>query len=299
MRTTSPRSSAKRSRSPRRGACSRCSSAARTSGSGVTCPVPPPGNLLLRDCQPEADRQRYGAGAFFPSALANLQHPQTWAAWQLYDRSSGQGARTAVNNWLRYGERMNFIVNVFRSRQQLTALYDQPGFRRSAPLHPAGARHRGRVSGRDRGPVWSALSEPSRERGTPPGRRARCARGCRPTRRRVRSSTTILGRHPECGTPRPRAGRAGHDVSRWSGAISANKDGVRRWISSSKRATTSTHTSMSTWSAARRASSRRTASPSSPRSSTPRSPRHTSAGVASRCSASPASSSRTGLVGSS
>jgi hypothetical protein len=103
---------------------------------GRDLPVPPPGNLLLRDCQPEADRQRYGAGAFFPSALANLQHPQTWAAWQLYDRSSGQGARTAVNNWLRYGERMNFIVNVFRSRQQLTALYDEPGSP-TAPLHPA------------------------------------------------------------------------------------------------------------------------------------------------------------------
>jgi hypothetical protein len=43
-----------------------------------------------------------------------------------YDRSSGQGGETAVDNWLRLPERMNFIANVFRSRQQLAALYERP-----------------------------------------------------------------------------------------------------------------------------------------------------------------------------
>jgi hypothetical protein len=42
----------------------------------------------------------------------------------------GEGARTAVDNWLRYGERMSFLVNLFRSRQQVSALYDPP---RSTP----------------------------------------------------------------------------------------------------------------------------------------------------------------------
>ena len=79
---------------------------------------------------PEVDRNRYRTASFFPDDLSDLQHGPTWAEWQLYDRSSGQGGRTAVNNWLRYSERMNFIGNVFRSRQQLTGLYHTPESRR-------------------------------------------------------------------------------------------------------------------------------------------------------------------------
>jgi hypothetical protein len=95
-------------------------------GFGRDIPLPPAANPLLRSLQPPADQDRYAIGAFFPKDLLTLHHRPTWAAMQQYDRSNGQGARTAVNNWLRYGERLNFLVNLFRSRQQMTALYDIP-----------------------------------------------------------------------------------------------------------------------------------------------------------------------------
>jgi hypothetical protein len=93
---------------------------------GRHLPVPPPANPLLRGDQPVSDRSRYHEGAFFPADLTTLVDSSVWAQWQLFDRSSGSGGRTAVNDWLRYGERMNFIVNAFRSRQQLSGLYDLP-----------------------------------------------------------------------------------------------------------------------------------------------------------------------------
>jgi hypothetical protein len=94
---------------------------------GRDIPVPPPANPLLLDDQPETDRKRFRPGAFFSNELSALEDPMVWAEWQLYDRSNGSGGRTAVNDWLRYGERMSFIVNAFRSRQQLTGLYEVPG----------------------------------------------------------------------------------------------------------------------------------------------------------------------------
>lgn len=100
---------------------------------GRDLPMPPPANPVLRDRQPEEDRKRYGIGAFFPYQLENLRWRPVWAEVQRHDRSSGEGARTAVNNWLRYGERLSFLVNLFRSRQQLSTLYDTP---RSAPSLP-------------------------------------------------------------------------------------------------------------------------------------------------------------------
>lgn len=107
-------------------------------GFGRDLPMPPPANPLLRDRQSPLDQARYGAGAFFPYDLQNLDNSPTWAAWQEYDQSSGQGARTAVNNWLRYDERLNFLANLFRSRQQLTALYDTPrALPSTAPGPPA------------------------------------------------------------------------------------------------------------------------------------------------------------------
>jgi hypothetical protein len=100
---------------------------------GRDLPMPPPANPVLRARQPEQDRKRYGSGAFFPYHLENLQWRPVWAEVQRHDRSSGEGARTAVDNWLRYGERLNFLVNLFRSRQQLSTLYNAP---RSAPTLP-------------------------------------------------------------------------------------------------------------------------------------------------------------------
>ena len=97
---------------------------------GRDLPLPPPANPVLRYEQPAEEQKRYAPGSFFPYDLENLQSRPAWAAFHLHDRSMGEGARTAVDNWLRYGERMSFLVNLFRSRQQVSALYDPP---RSTP----------------------------------------------------------------------------------------------------------------------------------------------------------------------
>ena len=76
--------------------------------------------------QPPADRERYAVEYFFPYHLQVFERSDLWAEWQKHDRSAGQGARTAVDDWLRYPERMSFIANLFRSRQQLAALYGWP-----------------------------------------------------------------------------------------------------------------------------------------------------------------------------
>jgi hypothetical protein len=93
---------------------------------GVDLPLPPPAHRLLRKQQPEDDIDRYAEGNFFPYDLQVIENVELWAEWQQHDRSVGQGARTAVDNWLRLPERLNYIVNLFRSRQQLTALYEPP-----------------------------------------------------------------------------------------------------------------------------------------------------------------------------
>jgi hypothetical protein len=93
---------------------------------GRDLPLPPAANPLLRDRLPQRDQDHYSEGEFFPYDLQVLKEPRLWALWQRYDRSNGEGIRTAVDNWRRLYERLNFIVNLFRSRQQLSALYDKP-----------------------------------------------------------------------------------------------------------------------------------------------------------------------------
>jgi hypothetical protein len=100
---------------------------------GRDLPLPPPSRPELRSCEPESDVARYRVGAFFPRHLEGLDARATWTVWQRHDRSLGQGRGTAINNWLRYGERMSFLVNMFRSRQQLSELYLTPGESTSDP----------------------------------------------------------------------------------------------------------------------------------------------------------------------
>lgn len=93
---------------------------------GADLPLPPPAHPLVSRDQPLADRERYAVEYFFPYHLQVLERSDLWAEWQKHDRSAGQGVRTAVDDWLRYPERMNFIANLFRSRQQLAAMYSWP-----------------------------------------------------------------------------------------------------------------------------------------------------------------------------
>jgi hypothetical protein len=129
---------------------------------GVDLPPPPPAHPLLRDEQPAADQQRYAKGDFFPYDLQVIESDELWAEWHRHDRSSGEGRRTAVDNWLRYPERLNFIANVFRSRQQLTALYGRPTSSPAPLLPPAtlGAVHDGFPEATD-----SRLAERFKDRG--------------------------------------------------------------------------------------------------------------------------------------
>jgi hypothetical protein len=98
---------------------------------GVDLPLPPPAHPLLHTDQPKRDTERYAEGNFFPYHLQVIDGPELWAEWEQFDRSAGQGVRTGVDNWLRLPERLNYIVNLFRSRQQLVDLYDSPS---SAPV---------------------------------------------------------------------------------------------------------------------------------------------------------------------
>ena len=93
---------------------------------GRDLPLTPAANPILRDRQPKPDQRRYESSDFFPHHLQQLADPSTWREWQQYDRSNGEGSFTRVDNWLRPYERLNFIVNLFRSRQQLSALYRPP-----------------------------------------------------------------------------------------------------------------------------------------------------------------------------
>ena len=91
---------------------------------GLDLPLPPPAHPLPIARPSEIDMKRYVEGEFFPAHLQVIESPELWAEWHTHDRSSGQGGQTAVDNWLRLPERMNWIANVFRSRQQLTGLYE-------------------------------------------------------------------------------------------------------------------------------------------------------------------------------
>ena len=106
---------------------------------GTDLPLPPPAHPLLRNDQPTIDNAHYGEEEFFPYHLQAIDSPELWAEWSKHDRSSGQGIHTSVDNWLRYPERMNFIANLFRSRQQLSALYHRP----SSTPPSLGAVHEG------------------------------------------------------------------------------------------------------------------------------------------------------------
>ena len=155
---------------------------------------------------------------FFPYDLQTIEHPALWAEWQQHDRSFGQGERTAVDNWLRLPERMNFIVNVFRSRQQLCALYERPSATPAATIQnrPVLGPVRGSIStGRSRAaPVRSPLMRrhPPGARRDEPGRRRAAARSSprpRAMRRRraadASSSVVTKRRHRRARADRPRA----------------------------------------------------------------------------------------------
>lgn len=77
-------------------------------GRALPCPSQPPGAPL------------------FPTDLATIQLPVLQALLTRYDLTSGNPRRCRVRDWASYDERMSYITNLFRSRQQCAALFEAP-----------------------------------------------------------------------------------------------------------------------------------------------------------------------------
>jgi hypothetical protein len=88
-------------------------------------------------------------GVLFPTALATLTEVPPDSVFGTWDRTNGTGTPSGARDWAVLGQRMNYIVNLFRSRQQDASLADAPfsaeqlatmqaGTVPSGPLLPAG-----------------------------------------------------------------------------------------------------------------------------------------------------------------
>ncbi len=65
-------------------------------------------------------------GRLFPPDLAELAHGLASAAYAQWDRTDGTGRPCGARDWAVLGERMSYIVNLFRSRQQDQSLSVPP-----------------------------------------------------------------------------------------------------------------------------------------------------------------------------
>jgi hypothetical protein len=67
-----------------------------------------------------------GVDGMFPPSLAELASPLARKAFAMWDRADGTVEGTAVADWADLDDRMNFAVNILRSRQQDPSLFDSP-----------------------------------------------------------------------------------------------------------------------------------------------------------------------------
>jgi hypothetical protein len=65
-------------------------------------------------------------GIMFPAVLADLSSTDAEAAVRQWDKTKGTGAPSGARDWAQMDERMNFIVNLFRSRQRDPNLFNPP-----------------------------------------------------------------------------------------------------------------------------------------------------------------------------
>lgn len=86
----------------------------------MVCQLPDADIALGRDLSP------WRHGLFFPPDLQTLSMPTVIDVWGRYNRADADGRHSAASDWLVYADRMNFIVNLFRSRQQDPALLRCP-----------------------------------------------------------------------------------------------------------------------------------------------------------------------------
>jgi hypothetical protein len=67
-------------------------------------------------------------GDRWPPALRELQTPEPATIVGRYDRTHGSLAGSAAHDWAKLDSRMNYIVNLFRTRQQQESLLRPPAF---------------------------------------------------------------------------------------------------------------------------------------------------------------------------
>ena len=65
-------------------------------------------------------------GVLFPTLLGNLTEVPPDSVFRTWDRTDGTGAPSGARDWAVLGQRMNYIVNLFRSRQQDPSLAHPP-----------------------------------------------------------------------------------------------------------------------------------------------------------------------------
>jgi hypothetical protein len=62
----------------------------------------------------------------FPQDLRHIANPQLQAVLTCYDLSDRRDSQTRARDWANFGDRMNYITNLFRSRQRDLALFRPP-----------------------------------------------------------------------------------------------------------------------------------------------------------------------------
>ncbi|HEY5384076.1 MAG TPA: hypothetical protein VIJ56_02500, partial [Acidimicrobiales bacterium] len=62
----------------------------------------------------------------FPLRLRALSETPAEASYSQWDKTAGTGTPSGAHDWAELDERMNFIVNLFRSRQQDATLFEPP-----------------------------------------------------------------------------------------------------------------------------------------------------------------------------
>jgi hypothetical protein len=74
----------------------------------------------------------------FPEDLRRVSHPELRAVLARFDRSPNTTRGSAAADWGDYGDRMNYVVDLFRSRQQARELVSPPFEPRQAAAIRAG-----------------------------------------------------------------------------------------------------------------------------------------------------------------
>lgn len=77
-------------------------------------------------------------GSMFPADLQRVIHPELHAVLARFDRTPNTTDGSAADDWGDYGDRMNFLVDMFRSRQQIPSLWRTPFEPRQASAIRAG-----------------------------------------------------------------------------------------------------------------------------------------------------------------